>query len=127
MKDGLHSISASILRTTARTDLDTMQCFITRMDIRNVSIGVPEPSSLSAHDLIIVPNPAYDYVGFIVDGVISNLAPFTITNALGQVVLAGRADHNGTVDIRGLASGCYAVTLLDKSGVRMRTAQFVRQ
>lgn len=110
-----------------RTDLNIMQGFITRMDIRNVSIGVPETASPSAHEVIIVPNPANDRVGFIVDGVVGTLAPFTITNALGQVVLAGRADHNGTVDIRGLASGCYAVTLLDKTGGRTRTAQFVRQ
>lgn len=110
-----------------RTDLNIMQGFITRMDIRNVSIGVPETDSPSAHEVIIVPNPANDRVGFIVDGVVGTLAPFTITNALGQVVLAGRADHNGTVDIRGLASGCYAVTLLDKTGGRTRTAQFVRQ
>lgn len=86
-----------------------------------------EEMERSEERLRLYPNPAHDRIGLILNGAVIASAQFSVANALGQVVLVGRTGQNGTVDVGGLASGCYALSVVDDTGGLAHTAQFIRQ
>ena len=108
-------------------NLDMMQGFATRMNLRDVSIGMPDVFTSNTVPVQVVPNPAHHHVRFFVNGNASTFAQFSVINALGQLVLQGRTDQTGMVDVRGLAEGCYAIDLLTKQENHRQVARFIRQ
>lgn len=73
-----------------------------------------------AENYAVSPNPAVNMIT--VNGGIGTLE---VRNAIGQTILSQEHTSNSQVDISGLQSGVYFITLIDESGIR--TKQFVKQ
>ncbi|MBL7938430.1 MAG: T9SS type A sorting domain-containing protein [Flavobacteriales bacterium] len=112
--------------TSVGDNLDMMQGFATRMNLRDVSIGlVDQPISPLEH-LHAVPNPTSDFLRLISHGKPFVSIVVTVVNSLGQPVLVARTNGDGLLDVSGLAAGCYSVHRNLASGEVHQSARFVR-
>lgn len=107
-------------------NLDPLQGFATRMDLRGINVGIGERTSRTGALFSASPNPTDGTVVFRSGNTPLANSMVQITNALGQVVFLGQLDGQGAFNAIHLTSGSYAAQATTKEG-DVSTVRFVRQ
>ena len=107
-------------------NLDMTQGFATRMDLRDVSIGMVDRPLNGQDYLQAVPNPTNDFLRLSSHGRPFIYMAVSVVNSLGQPVLEARTNGDGLLDVSGLAAGCYSIHTIVASGEKHQSARFVR-
>jgi hypothetical protein len=108
-------------------NLDPMQGFAARMDLREIGVNVQDRNSDQTIVIHAIPNPAEDRVTFRTLGTNLSRAQISIVNALGQTVFTGTLDENGSLRIGHLSSGSYIARIASNTQVVTSNIRFVRQ
>ncbi len=93
----------------------------------NAPTGVADVNSQVAVNLVVVPNPASDYVSVAVEGVAGDNDKVELTDLTGKTVITEAvANNKAQLGVSNLASGIYVVTYYH-NGVKAGTAKLVKE
>ena len=108
-------------------NLDPMQGFATRMNLRDISIGINDTSAMEGSVLYCLPNPTNGSISFRSKWHQLSKASISITNTLGQTVLTAVLDDQGSVDVTSLSGGSYAARIIPLHEHSSHVVRFIRQ
>ena len=105
---------------------DRSHGFAARLNLQEISIGVPDDLFLEALGLSCSPNPTGDHVRLSLGKRALAHEQVVLVDARGRLVLRARTDADGTLWLPSLGTGLYSVLWLGPDGSTPSSVRFIK-